>query len=174
VGGKVGGAPTWRRRRHAAGEIAGLASARQWVEQRLWRDPERHAAPEATLAVAPRGTGYLPGLIGARRPSRNRLDTELDLRPELLAERVYAAERDRAGDTACSYACIAPSRWRRNLTIELKSNFLGTPSGTPPVATPAHLGRTTHVWDAVVRDRSSTRTIALFRCTQMILWPRSA
>jgi len=35
-----------------------------------------------------------------------------------------------------------------------------------------HLGKTTHVWDAVVTDEASGRKLALFRCTQMILWPR--
>ena len=39
-------------------------------------------------------------------------------------------------------------------------------------ATPAHLGRTTQVWDAVVFDEASMRTLALFRCTQMVLYPR--
>ncbi len=34
----------------------------------------------------------------------------------------------------------------------------------------AHLGRTTQVWDAVVTIEGSDRKIALFRCTQMVLW----
>jgi 1,4-dihydroxy-2-naphthoyl-CoA hydrolase len=40
------------------------------------------------------------------------------------------------------------------------------------VATNAHAGRTTQVWDAVVTAEASDRTIALFRCTQSVLWPR--
>ena len=40
------------------------------------------------------------------------------------------------------------------------------------VATAQHLGRSTQVWDAVVSDEASGRTLALFRCTQMILWPK--
>jgi 1,4-dihydroxy-2-naphthoyl-CoA hydrolase len=39
-------------------------------------------------------------------------------------------------------------------------------------ATPAHLGRTTRVWDAVVTIEGTEKRIALFRCTQMVLWPR--
>ena len=35
-----------------------------------------------------------------------------------------------------------------------------------------HLGRTTHVWDAEVTNAGTGRTMALFRCTQMILAPR--
>jgi acyl-coenzyme A thioesterase PaaI-like protein len=34
------------------------------------------------------------------------------------------------------------------------------------------MGRTTQVWDAVVTHRETGRTLALFRCTQMVLYPR--
>jgi uncharacterized protein (TIGR00369 family) len=59
-------------------------------------------------------------------------------------------------------------------TIELKSNFLGTAREgvIAVVARPAHLGSTTQVWDAVVSRKADERTIALFRCTQMLLRPR--
>ena len=60
-------------------------------------------------------------------------------------------------------------------TIELKSNFLASARVGERVScrcTPAHLGRQTHVWDAVVRNETTDRTIALFRCTQMVLLPR--
>ena len=57
-------------------------------------------------------------------------------------------------------------------TIELKTNFLGTAreGRISTEATNVHAGRTTQVWDAVVR--SEERTLALFRCTQSVLWPR--
>jgi acyl-coenzyme A thioesterase PaaI-like protein len=32
-----------------------------------------------------------------------------------------------------------------------------------------HLGRNTHVWDAVVTNETTGRTMALFRCTEMVL-----
>jgi len=56
----------------------------------------------------------------------------------------------------------------------LKSNHLGTVREGPLVceARAQHLGRTTQVWDAVVTDEAGGRTLALFRCTQMILWPK--
>jgi uncharacterized protein (TIGR00369 family) len=60
-------------------------------------------------------------------------------------------------------------------TIELKSNFLASARVGERVVcrcTPAHLGRQTHVWDAVVTNEATQRTIALFRCTQMVLLPR--
>lgn len=61
-------------------------------------------------------------------------------------------------------------------TIELKANFLGTVREGGAVAgraRPAHLGRTTQVWDVEVADEATNKVIALFRCTQMILLPRS-
>ena len=59
-------------------------------------------------------------------------------------------------------------------TLELKSNFLGTTRDGAIAcrATPVHLGRTTQVWDAVVTIEGTERKIALFRCTQMVLWPK--
>jgi len=60
-------------------------------------------------------------------------------------------------------------------TIELKTNFLSSARVGERVVcrcTPAHLGRQTHVWDAVVTNDTTGRTMALFRCTQMVLAPR--
>jgi 1,4-dihydroxy-2-naphthoyl-CoA hydrolase len=56
----------------------------------------------------------------------------------------------------------------------LKSNFLATAiDGTLRAeASAAHQGRTTQVWDATVTHVDSGKTIALFRCTQMIMWPK--
>jgi hypothetical protein len=35
-----------------------------------------------------------------------------------------------------------------------------------------HGGRTTQVWDATVAAEATGKTLALFRCTQAVLWPR--
>lgn len=138
--------------------------------------------PDATLdKFAHRGDGRLPGLIGVRftAVAENRIDAELDIRSELLAPNGYlhAATVIALADTACGYGCLAhlPAGAENFTTIELKSNFLGTArDGTIAcVATPAYLGNTTQVWDAIVADRPRGRRIALFRCTQLILWPRN-
>jgi len=77
-------------------------------------------------------------------------------------------------DTSCGYGCVAsvPQGATGFTTIELKSNHLGTAreGHVDCVATAVHLGRTTQVWDAVVTHRESGKTIALFRCTQMVLY----
>ncbi len=127
-----------------------------------------------------RGEGRLPGLVGFRplAVGEGRLEAELDIRPNLLAPNGYlhAATVIALADTACGYGCLAhlPDDGHNFTTIELKSNFLSTArEGTLAcVATAAHLGRTTHVWDATVTREADGATIALFRCTQMVLPPR--
>lgn len=61
-------------------------------------------------------------------------------------------------------------------TVELKTNFLGSARPGEVVvgeAVPAHIGRTTHVWDVTVTNETTGRTIALQRCTQMVLYPNA-
>jgi 1,4-dihydroxy-2-naphthoyl-CoA hydrolase len=137
--------------------------------------------PTATLEkLARRGDGFLPGLFGFRPVAvlEGRIEAELDIRPELLAPNGYlhAATVIALADTACGYGCIAhlPDGAENFTTIELKMNFLGTArEGTIAcAATPSHLGSTTQIWDAVVTEPAKGRTLALFRCTQLILWPR--
>jgi len=123
--------------------------------------------------------GRFPGLIGFTVVDvhDDGLSARLEVRPELLAPNGYlhAATVIALADTACGYGCLAhlPQGAENFTTIELKSNFLGTArEGTLAcVAIPAHLGNTTQVWDAVVTDRGRDRRIALFRCTQLVLWP---
>ncbi len=128
-----------------------------------------------------RGKGRLPALFGFRvmAVEQGLLVAELDIRPELLAPNgfLHAATVVALADTACGYGCIAhlPEGADNFTTIELKSNFIGTArEGTlTGVARPAHLGRTTQVWDATVTRHADGGTIALFRCTQMVLAPKA-
>jgi uncharacterized protein (TIGR00369 family) len=123
--------------------------------------------------------GTLPGLLGvsitAHEPGR--LEAALDVRPDLLAPNGYlhAATVVALADTACGLAtrALLPGGSTGFTTIELKSNFLGTvrEGRVSTVAANAHAGRTTQVWDAVVRSGAG-KTLALFRCTQSVLWPR--
>ncbi len=88
---------------------------------------------------------------------------------------LHAASVIALADTAAGYGCAAhlPDGASGFTTIELKSNFLGTSleGRITTRATLVHGGRTTQIWDAIVRDHKE-RTIALFRCTQMVLWPK--
>jgi uncharacterized protein (TIGR00369 family) len=128
-----------------------------------------------------RGQGHLPGLMGIEFLSAEpgRLTSRLTLRPELLAPNGYlhAAVVIALADTACGYGTFTdlPQGAQNFTTIELKSNFLGTArqGGIACVATRVHSGRTTQIWDAQVTNEDSGKTIALFRCTQLILYSRS-
>ena len=129
-----------------------------------------------------RGVGKLPGLIGVEllAVEEGLLVAEVKVRPELLAPNGYlhAATVVALADTMCGFGCIShlPEGADGFTTIELKTNHLGTAlDGTIYTeARPVHLGRSTQVWDAVVRHRETDKTIALFRCTQMVLWPKAA
>ncbi len=124
-----------------------------------------------------RQTGCLPGRFGlaVTRIAEGRLDAELELEPWMMAPNgfLHAASVLLLADTAAGYASIAhlPEKAKNFTTLELKSNFLGTVREgkirTECVA--EHLGRTTHVWSATVFGPDDKR-IALFRCTQLILW----
>ena len=124
------------------------------------------------------GRGHLPGLIGLEivAMTREEVLSRLALRGELMAPNgfLHAATVVALADTSCGYGCVAtlPEGARGFTTVELKANFLGTArEGTIECrATPLHLGRTTQVWDAVVS--SAEGRIAVFRCTQMVLWPK--
>jgi len=127
-----------------------------------------------------RGTGRLPGWFGLKvvRIDERELAMRLAIQPQMLAPNgfLHAATVIALADTACGFATIAhlPDGAESFTTIELKCNFLGTATeGTlEAVAKGAHLGRTTQLWDAEVREVAAGRTLALFRCTQMILWPK--
>ena len=124
--------------------------------------------------------GTLPGHLGIGIVSiQNGVVTaELPIQSFLLAPNGYlhAGTVVTLADTASGYGCIAmlPEGASGFTTIELKSNHLGTARDgvIDCVATPVHLGKSTQVWDAVVKNRANGQTIALFRCTQMILYPK--
>ncbi|WP_265949906.1 PaaI family thioesterase [Dechloromonas sp. A34] len=137
--------------------------------------------PEVSIeALNERGSDYLPGYLGieaieiAPETVRSRMPVKkLHIAPN---DFLHAASVVALADTTCGYATIAhlPAGAESFTTIELKSNHLGTirEGAVACVATAQHLGRNTQVWDAVVTDEASGKKIALFRCTQMILWPR--
>jgi uncharacterized protein (TIGR00369 family) len=124
------------------------------------------------------GDGYLPGLVGVEiiTVTRELVESRLAVRREVMAPNgfLHAASVIALADTSCGYGCVAalPEGAKGFTTVELKANFLGTAREGHIAchATPVHLGRTTQVWDAVVTSEASGAKIALFRCTQMVLW----
>ena len=127
-----------------------------------------------------RSRGHLPGLTGVQivTISPEGVESRMVVRREVMAPNGYlhAASVIALADTSCGYGCIAllPEGASGFTTIELKSNFLGTAreGAIACRARPVHLGRTTQVWDAEVTLEGAASRIALFRCTQMVLWPK--
>jgi uncharacterized protein (TIGR00369 family) len=127
-----------------------------------------------------RGVGKLPGHLGIvfTHSERGEVHAELKVAEHVMAPNGYlhAGSVVTLADTACGYGCrdCLPEGASGFTTIELKSNHLGTAlEGTiEVVAKLQHGGRTTQVWDAVVKHRETGKTIALFRCTQMVLYPK--
>lgn len=126
------------------------------------------------------GDGHLPELLGIEflAVGRDEVRARMELHRRLLAPNgfLHAAAVIGLADTACGYATVAnlPAGASGFTTLELKSNFLGTArSGVALcVARPLHRGRSTQVWDAEVVTADEERSLAHFRCTQMILWPK--
>ncbi|MBL8379554.1 MAG: PaaI family thioesterase [Burkholderiales bacterium] len=127
-----------------------------------------------------RNLGHLSHTLGIRFVSMDGdgARAELPVATSVMAPNgfLHAGAVVSLADSACGLGCVAhlPEGASGFTTIELKSNHLGTArEGVVEVlARPVHLGRTTQVWDATVTHRETGKTIALFRCTQMILWPK--
>ena len=134
-----------------------MASAREWEQ---------------------RGEGRLPGFLGIEVVEVGSPTTlRLGIRDFHLAPNgfLHAAAVVALADTACGYGCVEslPTAATGFTTLETKSNHLRTLRQGAAVARAVlvHSGRTTQVWDATVSDEQTEATIALFRCTQLVLYP---
>lgn len=127
-------------------------------------------------AFMTRQQGYLPGELGIEvlEVKSGYVKSRLPVSKRLMAPNgfLHAASVIALADTSAGYGCIAslPEGARGFTTIELKTNFLGTALDgiIECEARGLHLGKTTQVWDSIVTDGKG-KTIALFRCTQMVL-----
>ncbi|MDH3691609.1 MAG: PaaI family thioesterase [Gammaproteobacteria bacterium] len=126
-----------------------------------------------------RGKGRLPELFGLEftRIEQGSAEARVEIRPEFLAPNGYlhAATIIALADTCAGYGTVAslPDGAESFTTIELKSNFLATTrqGAIACVASLSHSGRTTQVWDADVSEEGTNRKLAIFRCTQIIIYP---
>ena len=140
------------------------------------------AAADSAAEFEEAGRGLLPGLFGIAFDSvePGAVHSRLRIERRHMAPNgfVHAATVIALADTSCGYGSQAslPSGATGFTTIELKSNFLGTATVGDVIRCQARLlhgGRTTQVWDAEVTDGEG-RTLALFRCTQLVLYPKAA
>jgi uncharacterized protein (TIGR00369 family) len=122
----------------------------------------------------------LPGLLGLEFSDSppGTVRGRMAIKPHHMAPNgfLHAASVIALADSACGRGAFIskPEGATGFTTIELKTNFLGTAKdGAIEVeAKLIHGGRLTQVWDAEVRREGETRPLALFRCTQMMLYPK--
>ena len=131
--------------------------------------------------IQERQTGTLPGDLGITwdEVANGRARGRFAVARKHMAPNgfMHAASIVALVDSACGYGCMVslPEGATGFTTIELKSNFLGTAleGGVAVEAKLIHGGRNTQVWDAVVTAEETGKTMALFRCTQMVLYPKA-
>ena len=122
--------------------------------------------------------GFFPELAGIEftKVTKEEVVGEIKLRPELMAPNgfLHAGLVVTLADTVCAWGTrLNMNDQAKGLTtIELKTNFLSTAKEgvIMSIATPLHVGRTTQVWDAVVKSKTTGKVMAHFRNTQMILY----
>jgi uncharacterized protein (TIGR00369 family) len=128
------------------------------------------------------GAGFLPDYLGlvVTEIGVGEVKAEIVIADHHLAVLngfLHAGSIITLADTACGVGCYAhlPEGASSFATVELKSNFLATArEGTLQCSAQAtHLGKSTQVWDATVVHKESGRTVAIFRCTQFIMYPKS-
>jgi uncharacterized protein (TIGR00369 family) len=129
------------------------------------------------------GQEFLPGFLGLEFDSveAGLVLSRLSVERKHMAPNgfLHAASVIALADTSCGYGAVAslPPGATGFTTIELKSNFMGTAKAGDTLSCRAwlvHGGRSTQVWDAEVTDEADNKTLALFRCTQMVLYPKAA
>lgn len=125
--------------------------------------------------------GTLPHLLGIEItiPEPGLANGRMPITPKHMAPNgfLHAASIVALLDSTCGIGCFhaLPEGASGFTTIELKSNHLGTARDGTLVceARLVHGGRTTQVWDTEAKHLESGKVIALFRCTQMILYQKT-
>jgi uncharacterized protein (TIGR00369 family) len=125
------------------------------------------------------GSARLPGTLGIELVELGEGTSAMrcPIEEKHLASNGYlhAASVVALADTTAGYGCIAnlPDGAFGFTTLELKSNHLATLTQGVMASSGrmAHGGRSTQVWDVTVSNEETGKALALFRCTQFILYP---
>ena len=90
--------------------------------------------------------------------------------------RVHAGTLFALADSCAGFGCMRslPEGATGFATLETKTNFVATTDGgaIKAVAKPMHLGKSTQIWDVEITSEKDQKTLAWFRCTQVIMWPK--
>ncbi len=125
--------------------------------------------------------GKLPEHLGLRvtEVADGRVVGRFAVRQDLVAHTGYllAGCLLSVADILCAYGVdtVWPEGANGFTTVEVKCNFIGTllEGEVECVAELLHGGRSTQIWDATLTNAATGKRLAVFRCTQMILYPRS-
>ncbi|HEY0107486.1 MAG TPA: PaaI family thioesterase [Rhizomicrobium sp.] len=120
----------------------------------------------------------LPGMVGmvVTHAQPGLMRARMAVKPALVAPIgfLFAPALVTLADTLCAYGTTLPQGATGFTTAELKCNFMSTITEGAALceARRVHNGRTTQVWDAELAAEAGGKLMALFRCTQIILWPK--
>lgn len=122
--------------------------------------------------------GFFPGELGivVLDISEGKMKAEMPIKGKLFAPNGYlhAGSIVTLADSIAGYSTIAhlPENGKSFTTLELKSNFIGSvKEGVIECNSIAeHMGKTTQVWRVEVVHQASRKKLAIFSCTQLILY----
>lgn len=122
--------------------------------------------------------GHFPAMIGIKiiTIEDEKLTAEMPIKKEYFAPNgfLHAGSIVTFADTVAGYASLShlPEKATSFTTLELKSNFVGAAKEGSLICecNAEHLGRTTHIWSVVVHIKETGKKVALFSCTQLILY----
>jgi 1,4-dihydroxy-2-naphthoyl-CoA hydrolase len=140
--------------------------------QAMANDAQPHTVDDLNRLFGP----LLPGLLGMRitTAAPERVTAEIVVRPDLCTAGgimhggTFMAFADTLGAVA-TVMNLPPQT--RTTTIESKTNFIGgAPAGSKVTGecTPFHRGRTTMVWQTVIRNEAG-KTLAVVSQTQLVI-----
>lgn len=143
-------------------------------------DAQQLASQDALNHLAKIGAGLLPGHLGIEieQATSDEMIGSIAIQMHHAAPNgfLHAGTVVTLADTLSGYGTVLnlPVGAAGFTTIELKSNFFSTAKSgiIRSTARPVHRGKTTQVWDAEVIHADTGKRMALFRCTQAILWPK--
>jgi 1,4-dihydroxy-2-naphthoyl-CoA hydrolase len=136
--------------------------------------------PRSAVSLNAIGAGFLPGLLGIEIVdwADGEVTGRLPIRSDLFAPNgfVHAGGVVALADTLCGYGCVTslPDGATGFTTVDLTTSLMRAVRDGALVgrASRVHSGRSTQIWDATVTTEGEDRPVALFRCTQLVLWPR--
>lgn len=122
--------------------------------------------------------GHFPALLGITITNieEGKMTAEMPIKKELFAPNgfIHAGSIVTFADTIAGYSTIAhlPEGAKSFTTLELKSNFMRAAKEGCLICESQveHSGRTTQVWSVTINHKQTQKKIAIFTCTQLILY----